>query len=762
MEGRSGNSHGDFDSRMLPPERRDMRPWIATPTRHVGHSSGCAQKPPLSVVIVKEQTSLDHAMVSGTQSVCSLESLGTHPCTTSPMSQLQSSASIIPSGAPFRLQPRGRSNSSPFSITSKRGQKRNAQCLTINSGSITAGAKRELFPSAEESLSFENSPQTHGERHPVVESAMESLSIKSPRVQHHDHVVPFTSSRLPSRSFLGSSFISYSSSPAESVNHIRPRADSLGSSTSSKNPNSPLLTSTKSSPRFAPVTILQKSGSVVGTPTNRPPLHGGPSSMMLPQHDESGKSSGDDPSRHVLDTPMHPPQSVPCSPPLSTVSTISKECTPAVSKRAGNPATPDYIPIIATPVPIRRQPHPSQSQMSPCTPASRSVRSAHDTPLPSVKLTPRSTPRSCAHSHRGGTSFTSPHSAWELGLLPIDLVLDTSSESREFPCGSTRSDEARNNSGNDDAGCQQLNPTRSCSSYLPRPDWSDDNPETCTSPPPATASFHLPPRVPMKPNRTIDEVLVTHGKQDYAAVHFTSLLSAPTMGGFFDELACEQARAAAMDTEGSLSDPDDEDPFILTTPSTLAEECQPSLGGPARQKQRLSYNSMEQYNHRASSLSLLSGHASNTSLLGVGFVRGDSGTSLSRPLLGNNRNYSMKLDGLERTDEEQGGPEFPTFGLGGRCRSDYSMASIGLELEPSFELVSNMEGRDLATPPAMEMSGNDPPVQEKGLRSPSWTPKARSVCISGSDPSAVQETIAMMAFLSGHDMGISPQTKCHS
>jgi hypothetical protein len=259
-----------------------------------------------------------------------------------------------------------------------------------------------------------------------------------------------------------------------------------------------------------------------------------------------------------------------------------------------------------------------------------------------------------------------------------------------------------------------------------------------------------------------DEVLGTHGEQDFSAVHFTSLLSAPPMGGFFHELVCEQARAAAMDADGSLSDPDDDEPFILTNPSTLAEECQSSLSGPARQKQRLSYNSMEQCNHRASSVSLLSGHASNTSLLGVGFVRGDSGTSLSRPLLGNNRNYSMKLDGLERTDEEQGGPAFPTYGMGDRCRSDNSMASIGLELEPSSELVPSMEGRDLSTPPATEISDKGPPIQEWGRRSAHWTPPARSVCISDADPMAVHETIAMMAFLSGHDTRISPQMKCHS
>lgn len=740
---------GSPDDRMQPPASREKKPTVTTPpTQDQKH------KPPLSFVLVRETTPICAASVS--QSVCSMESSGAFQ-RTSMMSSPRASIPSAPScGGSFRLQPRGRSALSPFSSASSRGRKRNAQCLSPCSATLQAGGA--------ESTSSVDSPHTQeGEvqTHPAVEFAMESLSIRSPLVNRLPmDFAPATSSplmvrpRVPSRSFMGSSFISYSSSPVGASAYLHPtgRGDSTGSGSSRFHSMSP-ASSAKSSPRFAPLTVLQQPGvGSTETPTKRPPRHGGPSSMMFSL--DGSHHRDDDYKVEAPVTPPLPPTAVACSPPVSTTSSITKDFTPSRTSRNAHPSTPERTLTMESPGRMRLTPHMS----SPSTPAGQSVRSAHDTPLPSIKLTPRRTPRSAMSNHNGSMQ-TTPHSAQELGLLPVDFVLDRSSE-RTFPgLYSSR------HGGEDGISAHLVppppNPTRilprTRPSYLPIPDWCDTEDTS-----PAQTYSYSPPRDHMRSERLfLDENM---GGERVPHMQGTSLLAPLGNGGFMDAMISDQERAAAMDADGSLSDPDEDEPFILTNPAVLAGEGRQSFG-PARQRQRLSYNSLDQTSPRASSMSLTSAYASNTSLLGVDFIRGDSMASLSRHPGNVSRNHSFKLDTPGRTEEEQNGPMlgFPSS----RRQSDNSLSSIGLPLEPASEAQRDDGGRDLITPPpdrhdfAM-YAPEEPPPRVERCGPASHTPPPRSVRFSSSNREAVNETIAMMAYQSGHNHKLSPQMECPS
>lgn len=731
----------------------EMRPLLGTPPRDSGRQQP-KHHPPLSVVVVRGTP--PSAPASATRSLSSVgSSRPFHGASMvgSPIVSMPPPTTIgsVTSGS-FRLQPRGRTASSPFSAaSSSRGRKRSAQCLSTSSAAtvVSGGALRN----GEESLaSATDSPGTQSGEHPAVELCMQSLSIKSPRV-HRTHMDFNTSPSIlpsaPSKSVMGSSFISYVSSPITGPSYLRPGGDSIGSNGSSKMHSTSPQSSTKSSPRFAPLTVLHNAGPNE-TPTKRPPLHGRPSAMMF-SLDLSSHRGGSDEHHEAPGTPTVLPAAVACSPPMSTASSITKDFTPARPKRNACPSTPEHIPAMASPTAMGAR------QMSPATPASRtSVRSAHDTPLPTVKLTPRSTPRSAGSNNRDAAMRTSPLSARDLGLLPLELVIDRSMDSTMQPSSDIPlpGNAARAQSP-PYLPPPPPPPARPRQSYLPFPDWCDDAPPTRS----LFQSYRLPPRDPFRTGTNLESR--TSDGEAIPQVRTMSLLSPPASGGFLENMIREQERAAAMDADGSLSDPDEDEPFVLTDPALLAEERQSF--GPARQRQRLSYNSLDQNNPRASSMSLASAHTSNASLLGVDFIRGDSVVSLSRHNLGNtSRNFSFKMDAPSETYEEPCGP---AFGLGpnNRRQSDNSLSSIGLALDPPPESFRDVEGRDLVTPPVMENSALCPPLShgDQG-RSPMRAAHAHSVRISSSHPAAVSETISMMAYQSGHNHKLSPQMECPS
>ena len=190
--------------------------------------------------------------------------------------------------------------------------------------------------------------------------------------------------------------------------------------------------------------------------------------------------------------------------------------------------------------------------------------------------------------------------------------------------------------------------------------------------------------------------------------------SAAMDGKMFPEVPRLESRLQAMTEEDNFDQDSDFDvggAFVLTDPATLLEESQ-SIGI-SRQRQRLSYTSLNQSSARQSSTSLASSaHASSTSLLGMDFIRGDSTASL--------------VQSDNAAPAGSGRVERPGNGLSSkpsttqrfclalaqnipRLRSDTSLASIGLALEPTSENKVEKE-RNVFTPPVMErVTTSSPP-----------------------------------------------------
>lgn len=653
-------------------------------------------KPPATVVVFREQAwvspgvpvvdlSLTNAMhcdrlTGGAEvSECSTPTLAPSP-------YQATSSSVTSSTTSFRLLPRTRP-----SVSSTQGRKRNAQCLTSDSSSPSANSlsreartmttpdrgvrKAQGGPTSD----FSKSPSSFHVpiSSPCFESAMGSLSIRSPRMQISPMDFAGSSANsmtsgglarsrvIPARSTLGSSFITYPSPTGGTTSCIRPRSSSSGSHSSSMPHAFSPASSARSSPRIAPLTVLSRPGctSEGSTPQTRPPLHGRPTGMLL---------SLEVTTQNVMAVAGNKGATAPDTP--------SK---PAASSVTTGSRSPDEIS--STPErsgwAVAMSPHSrSYSIRTPQTPGDKSMQSAFDTPLPRLKLTPRAT----------------PEKELDHGLRQADFVdPPTVSAQREAPTFVNRP-----------------------LSYLPIPDWCMDAPVVRHHQSPSTSFGAL-------------DWFAPPGKA-------TSVLGPEADRNFLREMASEQARAAAMDADGSLSDPDEDDPFVLADPATLAQERIPT--GPARQRPRLSYSSLEQHTlrHSGTSNSLAHTHASNTSLLGIDFVRNDSAVSLSRQALtGSGRVHAFvgNTEGPLSAVADGGG-----LNQGHRTLSDGSLGSIGLALEQSNDFQVTDDTRDFSTPPPILHHTSTLPLSRPQL------PCAhQNIRISGSSAAAIDQTIAMMA-----------------
>lgn len=635
------------------------------------------ERPPISVVLVREKpwTSPDMHLAK----FPSTEDTEYDPLSVQSVVSVRSSTAMSPRTTSFRLQPRTRPGAPSI------GRKRNAQCLSSFSSSASAAeqsgdsdamaypvsvGKGEECPKS----AFSSSPSTlpvHGAPSLCFESEMESLSIRSPRAHLSPmHLAGSNASTMlarsrvtPARSTIESSFTLYSSPTGGAAPCPRLRSNSIGSQSSSVLQSSSLASSAKSSPRMAPLMVLTRVGSSVDgdTPQKRPPLHTRPSVMLLSLDAAHSNMNGKEDSA-MPSTPQKFAGPSTCTP--EAVSTPDR-----YSKNTFSPAR-------------------SFDCETPQTVEDHTVLSAHSTPLPRIKLTPRAT----------------PEKARDYGLLSTDFVYPRSGSTEETP-GLSR-------------------PT----SYLPIPDWGRDVPEA---------------RRRLSPTTSL-------GAFDwFPSVKGTSVFdSSDANMDFIQDMAREQARAAAMDADGSLSDPDEEEPFVLTDPATLAQAQERFPSGPARQRQRLSYSSLEQNTllHPWTGNSLTQAHASNTSLLGIDFVRIDSAISLSKQALTGSGSRAF-ADRLCATAESDG------LGQRHRAPSHESLQSIGLALEATTDST-----RDLVTPPPLPHDAG-----AMTLSAPKLVQRYDSVRISGSSAAAIDHTIAMMAFhtRNSYDNNMSPGTMSH-
>lgn len=721
-------------------------------------------QPPVSVVVVRETPPRIRSNIpQGTPS------------------QLSSNARIIPMGSSpsisstFRLQPRGRAIATPS--PSSRGRKRNAQCLSMNiatplsSRNILSPETAQVAPSPVSNIqdvpTWEMTPsstEAQGDRFisdqikcspSRVENALQTLSIKSPRSSRHDDSSNHSASVAGGP---GSSFILYTSSP-KGFSYLRPRKESNASSGSATiHCSSP--SSTKSSPKLAPLTVLKQDCEEVSTPTQRLPIHSSPSSLLISIDTKHGVVASKDVGRDI------------------PVSQIPKSCG---SERAAgilppmNAQTPKRSPDTFISSPQKRfcgsSPSSQLNQPSPIriSPRKRSPR----TPLPRVKLTPKSMKR---HESMQGAA---PSIEQDIRFLSNDFLFESPSRPPLFS-GENQSRMTDNqNSRGPGSASQKSNryqsdlshkatarmsspssPPPRKQSYLPFPEWG---PEPTRQKPNDMVLSLASPTIPMssaKTDTSKSSSIMRKKEDNIPAIEIKSLLTPSKSGSILSDMMHAEERAAAMDADGSLTDPDDDDSFVLQNPASLVEER--PCDGRARQRQRLSYNSLD-LNIRQSSNSLaLTTQASNTSLLGMAFIqqvdssssirKADSSTALTSPL--ERKKESMRVS--ESCSKTRDTCQIRSSNTFRRHESEGSLSSIGLALDPTPEF-REQGGRDLRTPPAIPTTCSSPPPLSADSENVKATP-TKSVCISRSDPYAVNRTIARMAFHA--DQVESPKMEC--
>jgi hypothetical protein len=696
----------------------------------------------------------------------------------------------VPKVTPFRLQPRGGTGiATPPSLGSSRGRKRTAQCL--GTPPAAADLATDLFPlspvgTAQSFLPRPLAkPSSGGDDWCVtpsaaigwnplrVESAMQSLSIKSPRNTRTPDVIltPPRHHPTPIRA-MGSSFSAYSPSPMAT----KPvRGESRSSAGLSGKMSSPSPASTKSSPKLAPLRLIQQLGkegeSSTSTPSRMmPPRHLGPSSMLLSINSSSSRrmddqKGSDDDKMMSLETSMIslPSMVMDPSPQFQIETGMQQPETPQRPK----PGRGGFLVLSPKPRPSPRT--PIRTPVSVRTPGRTTSHRFPHTPLPSTTLTPRSTP-----SSRHGMS--SP--IFDLGLtLPTTFTPrmrnDVSPVARrlcsEYP-------PARWDAGQPTSEAAEKSPSASAAvptqkdapkTYLPMQGWYSSSP-SANQMFDATGLDSVPTSVGGSPTHASSREVDPSTPE----VQTRSLLAPPKTGSMLREMANEFA--PSMDDDDSLTD--DEDPFLLFDPAFLVEEKK-SSSSRSRQRPRLSYGSLDQTGIRQSSTSLASSmNASNTSLLGMNFLRGDSMAShpqrdfLSPPVAASNKVYKRERSASQNSMDVAEGRRIPEPGLS-RLRSVDSFGSIGLTLDSQPTDQSNNNGRgatrDLATPPpamAVEISVSPPPRPNESPYSDHHhrqNAATSSVCIARSDQASVNFAISKMVFQTHQTyQASSPGIKC--
>jgi hypothetical protein len=271
-------------------------------------------------------------------------------------------------------------------------------------------------------------------------------------------------------------------------------------------------------------------------------------------------------------------------------------------------------------------------------------------------------------------------------------------------------------------------------SYLPLPEWGDNDAMETTS------------QTGLMPALCRKSALVSHSmtspnvremveESNVPIIETESLLTPSRSRSLLAHIMIpEDTMAASMDDDGSLTDADDDESFVLTDPALLVED-ERQFQGRACQRQRLCIDSLDQSATRQSSTSIaLSTQPSNTSLLGMAYMlQGDSSASLkSREMTPVS---SLKFMAKER---------------------EHSLVENALE-DPTSESREEA-GRDLKTPPAVATTCSSPPLfSSVGEENAECAPSS-SVYLSKADAGAVNMTISRMVFHANQDR--SPKMKC--
>lgn len=686
--------------------------------------------PPVGLVIVRDTP--PRVRNSTTSSSCTIKNS---------FSSTPGSAGRVPSlSGAFRLQPRGGKSTIllPTPSPSSRGtvscglfsggsggRKRGAQCLAPTLAGSTGIQRRALFPSKAPpafatssygSASMASTPCTTSsvlacspreaitsgflppDASPsVMENALQYLSLESP--------VQTPQSQQQRQIWKGgesSSFHLYGSPMNGVANHVgfvfpgRRIGETICSTTSAMTPSS----TSRFSPRHASVQVIHKDGS-----------HRADGTGLF------SKRADDRPHESPM-TMGTPPRRPPCA---------------TVQKNVGTPETHPCTPRLQDPLEVCHLstlhclPTPSRRSRS------RSFPSPRGTPLPRVKLTPRSTPR--ADSSPAATmSFASP---------PQDLILHFSpgfAGIANNPGGSGRNNVSATKF--EVPPTPRHNPTASSRSHLATPDWDGSSPAA------RRTIFH----VPLRP---CDDRSSNAAPIERAPVVIQSLLAprGPHPSLSLQAMVTADAEAAALDCDGSLTDDEEDDEmFVLTDPALLIAESQETREENERPSQRrrvaVKDNDVPNTAQRSSMASQPTMHSSNqgsssTSLLGMDLLRFTKTPTQQKP---SSDRYNIYISAESQRQLI-------------RSRSEESLKSVDLDLDSSSsdqkqedaskKLSSPFPDGDLHTPPAMQ---NDPRVPSPKLlgrympNGPASTYAASgsavSVYLSRSNPSDVHRTIA--------------------
>lgn len=681
------------------------------------HSNKGQHRPPMNIVVIKGSPSLDTS--SPASGFASQGSPGVWSEDSTPARRTNFTTSN--SFSPFKLRPRGSSSTicTTTSITGSlasgiRGQKRSAISMSAPfqlpeqpsdtpPRPITHSRVAESSKSDEGSSTSWSSPvQTSlpSDRHEIDQLGIQGLSLQSPI-----KMAPSFDSRSAGSSLVGNQQNRSGSSSFSVYHSTSPRSFARGGSTASsavhgQTPSS----SARSSPRHVPLTVLS-GGRPNGSPSKSvsalPPLHLGGPSML---YSLDGGNGGDDENGSAS------PRRVG----VSCNSSISSSCS---AEEGGLPFA-----------------------IEPLSPPSTT---AYRRPLPKVNLTPK-TPSSCGSHKTGGlplfpaqleddvffssTPDTKQDSQTEAAGDAMDRLLHGFANACKDDGRSARLSSDLQDITDSTNPSKFLHPSSSCSLALSA-DGEANNGSSKNAVSRAWLQTESPNGVATCMTRNTNTGVPTDGvgnRPPGFATNTNSLLQPSHSSGILKAMFQEETLLGTVDPEREeLSDIDDEEGFVLSCPvkkDQLRELVSPSSQSDAsdtnqRAKQRRRRSDeyaigLDLYNH-ASSTSLASGLASNTSLFGMDIVHEDGQLkSVSRPstphlALGIKTKMSRSGSGLNRRDSEELLNSSSGFL---RKKSEHSLGSLGLCLDGSMD--DGCSGRELETPPITSTNGklSPPPL----------------------------------------------------
>jgi len=492
--------------------------------------------------------------------------------------------------------------------------------------------------------------------------------------------------------------------------------------------------STKSSPKFAPLTVLKDHGNTVlpvrENQARLPPLPGGGMNSLwlsLESSSLSDKEMSPESSTQKDDESfrMRPPRTVHCRrPSTDSISTVQNSVL-SLSPRTSFPFSPGKSIFSAIGGNTSKPSTPrsnKQARLEECLSSIQRTPRTPNTPLPRVTLTPRSTGSRRSGHENGLPRFPSPS---DIDIMDVTSPFLSSTGATTTPrlgdvtaaaavSASSRLERTR---GGERPAMRTLFPESSNSLALS----ADGSANECGNREPAFASAFArgagPERPPQAPNDGSQSPIVRDFSGGFMGAQSQSLLTGSRPGGILQAML-EEGDETNGDW-GSMSDLDDDEGFVLACPGAIEAE-RLARHQPARQRRR---HSTDQSTGRASP------NASNSNLVGMNYVPSNTslfGMDIAHPP---EASASGGLAGNAETGPfpEAGMPDEPTTPVASgsssagypflpashpfmhRRKSDASSGSIGLALEGP----GAGTGRDMVTPPPMPNPSTPPPLSPK-------------------------------------------------